>query len=102
MTSMSLILLPRISEKALSNTSQKEYVFYVPLKSNKDEIKRAIEAQYSVQVKSVRTVVTKGKVKNSARRRLQPLAGRRADKKKAYVALSSGEIKVLEDNVDAG
>ena len=94
-------ILPRISEKALSNTAKKEYVFWTPIDANKDQIKAAVEKQYDVKVKSVRVVVVKGKAKSSYRKRLQPIDGMRTKRKKAYVQLSSGEITIIEGDVDA-
>jgi len=92
-----LEVIPKISEKALEGASNKVYTFYVPKSANKTEIAEAVSKQYEVEVKAVRTVVLKGKSKMSMRRRLQPLEGKRANRKKAYVTLSKGEIKVLEE-----
>jgi len=92
-----LELIPRISEKALSRAADKVYVFFVPLTSNKQQIAEAVAAQYEVEVKDVRTIKVKGKAKTSMQKRKQPLVGKRADRKKAYVTLSKGEIKMLEE-----
>jgi len=96
--SKTMSLVPKISEKALSKTSEKLYVFMVPKKAAKNEIKRAVEAQFEVTVGSVRTVVAKGKAKTSVRKRLQPLDGRRANRKKAYVHVTKGSIATLEES----
>lgn len=94
----SLTLIPKISEKALGRTTDKVYVFMVPIDSSKERIARAVEAQFDVTVKKVRLMVVKGKSKNSMRKRLQPLEGKRADAKKAYVTLSKGNIPMLEES----
>jgi ribosomal protein L23 len=76
-----LVLIPRI----------KTYVFEIPSNANKHSVARAVTAQYEVVVTSVRTVTTKGKVKQSYRKGGRPITGVRSDVKKAYVTLRTGE-----------
>ena len=59
-----------------------QYHFEVARDANKIEIKRAIEAIFSVKVGSVRTQQMHGKVRRQGR-----YAGRRSDWKKAIVTL---------------
>ncbi|MGH7742195.1 MAG: 50S ribosomal protein L23 [Candidatus Eiseniibacteriota bacterium] len=59
-----------------------QYHFEVARDANKIEIKRAIEAIFSVKVAEVRTLQAHGKVKRQGR-----FAGRRNDWKKAIVTL---------------
>lgn len=89
--SKTLALQPRISEKSYALSATGVYVFDVPLSVTKHSVKRAIEAQYSVGVTEVRTVVLKGKVKRLVRKRQQPKLGSRSDAKKAYVTLKKGD-----------
>ena len=57
------------------------------MSANKPLIKEAVEALFSVKVKAVNTVLTKGKVK-----RFRGRPGRRNDVKKAYVTLEEGHM----------
>ena len=90
--SMSLVLKPRVSEKA-SGLSQvrNTYVFDVERAANKHTIARAVEAQYGVTVTEVNVVNAKGKTKRTVRKGGRPTAGRTSDVKKAYVTLKAGE-----------
>lgn len=64
----------------------------VDRRSNRVEIKKAVESIFSVKVKAVRTMQVKGKVKRRGR-----VLGRRRDWKKAIVTLMPGHrIKFFE------
>ncbi len=94
----SIILTPRISEKAYGMSQRegnKTYVFIVPQAANKHTIARAISAQYEVTVTDVRTTTVKGKAKQSYRKGGRPIAGVRSDMKKAYVTLRAGDALPL-------
>lgn len=89
-----LVMIPRVSEKAYAMSQReniKTYVFEVPAGTNKHSVARAVTMQYEVVVTSVRTVTTKGKVKQSYRKGGRPIVGKRSDVKKAYVTLRSGD-----------
>lgn len=93
--SKSIALKPRMSEKtyALSQAFN-VFVFDVPMTVNKDQIKKAVEAQFEVTVTDVRVIIVKGKVARSIRigaRTRANVSGKRADKKKAYVTLKDGD-----------
>jgi large subunit ribosomal protein L23 len=90
---MNLVITPRASEKAYAlSASENTYVFVVPLGSNKIEIKKAIEAEYSVNVKAVNIVRQDGKKKAAAKgKRVKPGVGKRNDHKKAYVTVAEGQ-----------
>lgn len=93
---MSLILKPIISEKAMAQTSQRKYVFEVPMSSNKIEIARAVNDAFKVSVTDVNTTIIKGKTK-----RLRGVMGRRIDRKHAVVSLKKGDsIKALTPEVE--
>jgi large subunit ribosomal protein L23 len=79
------ITAPIITEKATILSDQNKVVFKVPLTATKHQIKAAIEALFKVQVKSVNTIVQKGKTK-----RFRGIPGRRSDVKKAIVTLAPG------------
>ncbi|MCC6863308.1 MAG: 50S ribosomal protein L23 [Rhodobacteraceae bacterium] len=80
-----LIKKPIITEKATMVSENGAVVFQVSMDASKPMIKEAVEAIFSVKVKAVNTVVTKGKAKKFRGR-----AGERSDKKKAYVMLEEG------------
>ena len=88
-----IILLPIVTEKSTRlRVEGNQYSFFVNLKSNKIEIKKAIEKLYKVKVLKVNTVHVKGK-----KRRLGRYEGFTSEKKKAFVTLRPGDsIKVFE------
>lgn len=78
----------RLTEKAaLLGEAHNEYVFQVDRKSNKLEIKQAVEKLFGKTVVDVRTANYKGKAKRERRSD----AGRTAHWKKAFVRLKEGE-----------
>ena len=90
-----IILRPLLSEKAnkLSSISR-QYVFEVSSKSNKLQIKNAIEKKFEVKVKKVRTINYKGKMKNTSVRsngKVLRTSGFRSNWKKAIVTLLEGQ-----------
>jgi len=82
-----------ISEKGTRlREKQNGYLFEVSRDANKIEIKRAIEAIFTVKVDAVRTMRVHGKPKRQGR-----YAGHRPDWKKALVTLKKGEtIEIFE------
>ena len=62
-----------------------QYLFWVDMRSNKIEIKKAIEDIYKVKVKSVNTSMVRGKL-----RRIRYKEGKTSDWKKAIVTLKEG------------
>ena len=81
-----VIVSPVITEKATLVAESDAIVFNVAKRATKPEIKAAVEALFSVKVKSVNTLVRKGKVK-----RFRGRLGQQSDVKKAYVRLQDGE-----------
>ncbi len=71
-----------------------QYIFEVDPKANKFEIKKAVEAIFSVDVEAVRTVRMKGKSK-----RVGVHSGRRPHWKKAIVTLKKGQSIELFEQV---
>lgn len=92
-------IFPRATEKAYGLVGGNIYVFNVPLNVNKQQISAAVEAQYSVKVINIKTLVQSGKsVRVSRGKRAQPGSTHRKDAKKAYVTLAKGDsIKVFEE-----
>jgi len=81
-----VILYPIISEKSYDGIDMRKYTFMVDPRSNKSEIKDAVEAVFEVKVTSVNTMRTKGKP-----RRRGLTVGRTATGKKAIVTLAEGD-----------
>ena len=77
---------PLISEKATFVSQFNYYVFKVSIRSNKSDIKQAVEKIFKVDVKSVNTLNQKGK-----RKRFKGKLGTRPNIKKAFVKLAEGQ-----------
>jgi large subunit ribosomal protein L23 len=90
-----IIIRPLLSEKANKLSSMSgQYVFEVSSKSNKLQIKHAIEKKFEVKVAKVRTINYKGKMKNTSVRsngKVLRTSGFRSDWKKAIVTLLEGQ-----------
>lgn len=82
-----VIRRPIITEKATRASEHNAVVFEVMIDSSKPLIKEAVEALFGVKVKSVNTVVQKGK-----RKMFRGRPGRRNDFKKAVVTLEEGHM----------
>ncbi len=80
-----VVLSPVITEKSTMASEDNKIVFKVARDASKPEIKAAVEALFQVKVKSVNTLVRKGKVK-----RFRGHLGRQSDYKKAVVTLHEG------------
>ena len=96
-------VFPRTTEKAYGQSKNNVYVFDAPVKANKQEIVAAVEAQYSVKVVNIKTLVQTGKaIRFSKGKRAHPGNTTHQDAKKAYVTLAEGSsIKVFEEAKDA-
>ena len=81
-----VIVSPVITEKATALSEQNKVVFKVRPDATKPQIKEAVERLFDVKVKSVNTLVTKGKVKM-----FRGTRGQRSDVKKAVVTLEEGQ-----------
>ncbi|MFG0325837.1 MAG: 50S ribosomal protein L23 [Phycisphaerales bacterium JB037] len=81
-----VIRKPVLTEKSTAMAEENTYAFEVDRRSNKDEIKAAIEELYGVRVENVRTLMTKGR-----RRRLRYGWVNGGKVKKAMVRLAEGE-----------
>ena len=81
-----VIVSPVITEKATARSEHNQVVFRVRGDATKPQIKEAVERLFDVKVKSVNTLVTKGKVKI-----FKGTRGQRSDVKKAVVTLVEGQ-----------
>jgi large subunit ribosomal protein L23 len=85
-----VIRRPLITEKSTAlKEGQHSLCFEVHRDATKPEIRKAVEALFSVKVLEVRVANVHGKVKRQGR-----FVGRRPDWKKAYVVLRKGEKMV--------
>ncbi len=85
---------PRITEKAASLSAQNAYTFDVPKNATKNEIIKAVKAQYKVTPTAVRTVTIP--TKRVMPRTRKGKIGTAGGGKKAYVQLKKGDtIEVL-------
>lgn len=80
-----IIIKPVVSEKSYNLIDAGQYTFLVDPRSNKSEIKDAIEEIFSVKVESVNTQNRQGK-----QYRTRDGIGRRKNTKRAIVTLREG------------
>ncbi|MEK7252591.1 MAG: 50S ribosomal protein L23 [Actinomycetota bacterium] len=87
-----IIIAPIVSEKSYDLIEQRgTYTFQVDPRSNKSEIKNAIESIFTVKVTRVNIINRKGK-----RKRTGFMIGKRNDTKRALVTLAQGtEIDIF-------
>ena len=85
-----VILRPIVSEKSYNLIDEGKYTFEVDPRSNKTEIKQAIEHIFKVKVSSVNTLNRTGKEKKT-----RYGIGKRKDTKRAIITLKSGTIDIF-------
>jgi large subunit ribosomal protein L23 len=85
-----VILRPIVSEKSYNLIDEGKYTFEVDPRSNKTEIKQAVESIFKVKVSSVNTMNRVGK-----ERKTRFGIGKRKDTKRAIVTLKSGTIDIF-------
>ncbi|HSH44315.1 MAG TPA: 50S ribosomal protein L23 [Longimicrobiales bacterium] len=88
-----VVIRPVVTERSTVLADEQDaFTFIVARDANKIEIRRAVEELFDVQVRSVRTMNYRGKVRRVGRN-----TGRRPGYKKAIVKLAEGErIDVYE------
>jgi large subunit ribosomal protein L23 len=86
-TAYDVILAPVVSEKSYDLIEKNNtYTFEVDPRSNKEQIREAVETVFGVKVLRVNTMNRKGK-----RKRTGYKIGRRRDVKRAIVTLAEGD-----------
>ena len=85
-----VILRPIVSEKSYNLIDEGKYTFEVGPRSDKTEIKQAVESIFKVKVSSVNTMNRVGK-----ERKTRFGLGKRKDTKRAIVTLKSGTIDIF-------
>lgn len=87
-----VIIRPVVSEKSYAGLELNTYTFLVDPRSNKTEIKEAVQSIWGVRVTSVNTLNRRGKQKRRGWTR-----GRTSSQKRAIVTLAEGEsIEIFE------
>ncbi len=84
----SVLVRPRITEKAAQATARDVYTFEVSKEATKESVTRAVKELYNVEPTAVRMVNTKGKRVSLRTRRGW---GTKRASKKAYVSLKKGD-----------
>ena len=87
-----VIIRPIVSEKSYNLIDMGKYTFEVDPRSNKTEIKQAVEVIFNVKVASVNTLNRIGKTK-----RTRFGMGKRKDTKRAIITLKSGSIDLFSN-----
>jgi large subunit ribosomal protein L23 len=85
-----VVLAPVVSEKSYGLIDEGKYTFLVDPRSNKTEIKLAVEKIFSVKVDSINTINRAGK-----RKRTKFGWGTRKSTKRAIVTLKEGTIDIF-------
>jgi large subunit ribosomal protein L23 len=80
-----VLVSPVITEKATTASEHNKVVFKVSPTATKPQIKEAVEKLFDVKVKSVNTLVRKGK-----KRVFRNTRGQQSDQKRAIVTLEEG------------
>ena len=88
-----------LTEKAaLLKEEENQVIFEVEIKANKIQIRDAVEKLFGVKVRSVNTLIQRGKVKRLGRHYYK-----RPNWKKAIVTLAEGnDIQFFDDTGDEG
>jgi large subunit ribosomal protein L23 len=100
-----IIIRPLFTEKMTQlEDIQRKYAFQVNQKSNKIDIKNAIEDRFDVEVQKVATMNRLGKTKDMTMKsggRTIKTSGKRSDWKKAIVTLKEGfDIDLMKGEID--
>lgn len=85
-----IIIKPIVTEASMDMMADKKYTFVVDKRSNKTEIKNAIEKVFGVKVEKVNTMNMLGKKKRQG-----ASVGKRPDWKKAIITLTE-DSKTIE------
>lgn len=85
-----VVFAPVVSEKSYGLIDEGKYTFLVDPRSNKTEIKQAVESIFSVKVDSINTLNRPGK-----RKRTKFGWGSRKSTKRAIVTLKEGTIDIF-------
>lgn len=92
-TAYDVVIKPIITEHSMSQSAERKYTFEVDKRSNKTEIKDALETIFGITVADINTAIVKGKPKRQGRS-----VGTTKTWKKAIITLTanSKEIEFFE------
>lgn len=83
-----VIVRPIITERSMDEAALGKFTFQVVDNADKKTIKKAVEKRFKVNVKSVSTVVVKGKKRRAGIRRVEKVT---SNWKKAVVRVAQGQ-----------
>lgn len=84
-----IVIKPVITERSMDDMAYGKYTFVVDKRSNKSEVKKAVETIFGVKVERVNTMNMIGKIKRQGAH-----SGRRASWKKAIVKLTEDSKRI--------
>ena len=94
MNTIDILVQPVISEKAVGLAALNKYAFVVDARASKEEIKKAVERFYKVEVVNVATTQFRSAPRRQTKKRVENPG---AMHKKAYVTLKAGQsLDLLE------
>ena len=83
-----VIKKPIITERSMTLVKSNQFSFLVDIRAGKEEIKKAVEKTFKVEVTGIDTLVQKGRTKRVGARRTEKVL---APFKKAIVTVKSGQ-----------
>lgn len=94
MNPYSVLVKPMLSEKSvIAREERNQYSFIVGMKATKEDVKKAVQKLFGVDVLAVNTSIVRGKY-----RRRGAVSALTAKKKKAIVSVKAGQkIALFED-----
>lgn len=93
---MNILIRPIITEKSMQNAKDNTFSFVVAGFATKQDVKKAVEKQYKVQVVKVATNILKGQSVRTGAKRIEIT---KQPTKKAFVTLKDGQkIDAFEIN----
>jgi large subunit ribosomal protein L23 len=95
MDALKILLGPVISEKSMSEASRGRYTFKVFSAAGKNDIRKAVEDKFKVNVLKISTVTIKGRSSRTGIRRVEKT---KQPFKKAMVTLKTGQKIALFDS----
>ena len=96
MQTVDVLVRPVISEKAVRVAGENQYMFIVNAAARKEEIKKAVEQHYDVEVVDIQTAQFRQTPRRQTKRRVENPA---VLQKKAYVTLKQGQsLNLLESD----
>jgi len=84
-----IIIRPIITERSMDDMAYGKYTFVVDKRTNKSEVKKAVETIFGVKVEKVSTMNMLGKIKKQGAH-----SGKRPDWKKAIVKLTEDSKRI--------